>query len=178
MRKAFDIGILALVVLGLGHGLRAGDCLAHGVMTAPESRAVGSVNEDYQYCFGTPECTCGDFPDAGPLVATYEAGQIIQVTIEVTVSHESGTTFRFQLCTPDQISAECFAAGEFATAEFDLMTGTHTYEIELPADLTCDPCVLRWKWDYGFLSCADVRIVASGTPVGDSSWTALKSLYH
>ena len=153
-------------------------CAAHGVMTVPASRAIGSENEDYQYCLGKPDCHCDEFPEAGPIVATYEPGATIEVTIDVTLSHETGPTFRFQLCPAATQSAECFAAGEFATVEYDLTTGPRTYEITLPEGLECDPCVLRWSWDYGFLSCADVRIVDASTPTTGQGWTALKSTWR
>ena len=175
MPRILICSIFALAAL---LGPAAGHGFAHGVMTIPASRAIGSENEDYQYCFGAPECQCGEFPEAGPIAATYEAGQSIQVTIEVTVTHDYLPFFRFQLCPADDQSPDCFAEGEFATADFDLALGLHTYEIQLPEDLVCDPCVLRWKWDYGFLSCADVRIVAVGTPVTEPSWSTLKSMYR
>ena len=151
---------------------------SHGLMIEPPTRAIGTVNEDYQFCFGTPGCECGEFPDAGPVVATYRAGQTIQVTIDVTISHDTGATFRFQLCPPDQLTADCFVAGEFATIAFDQNTGLRTYEISLPSEFECDPCVLRWRWDYGFLSCADVRIVADGLGSAHPTWTTLKSAYR
>jgi hypothetical protein len=43
----------------------------------------------------------------------------------------------------------------------------------------CDPCVLRWKWDYGFLSCADVSIVAREVGLeAPTAWAALKAMYR
>jgi hypothetical protein len=152
---------------------------SHGLMTEPLCRAAGSANEDYQYCFGTPDCVCGEFPDAGPVVATYTVGQAIEVTIEVTITHASGPVFRFQLCPPDEISPECFEAGEFAVRNFDQITGIHSYELDLPPELECDPCVLRWKWDYGFLSCSDVRIKSGDVRIGGpASWSTLKARYR
>jgi hypothetical protein len=152
---------------------------AHGVMRVPASRAIGSVDEDYQFCFGTPGCECGDYPEAGELTATYEAGQTIDISIEITQSHDSNAVFRFQLCPPDELSVECFTNGEFTTEAFDRITGVHDYSIQLPAELVCDPCVLRWKWDYGFLSCADVRIVPVEVGVdSEASWAALKSRFR
>jgi hypothetical protein len=171
------VSFLILVLLALGL-LAPGEAAAHGMMTVPASRALGSENEDYQYCLGKPDCHCDEFPDPGPIVATWEAGATIEVTIDVTLSHDTGTTFRFQLCPAESQSDACFASGEFAAVAFDQTTGPRSYEITLPADLVCDPCVLRWKWDYGFLSCADVRIVASGTPVDSRGWTALKSTFR
>jgi len=147
-------------------------------MTDPASRALGTDNEDYQYCFDTPGCECGDFPDPGIVVATYQAGQTIQVTINITQSHDTNAIFRFQLCSAGRLTERCFVDGEFATVDFDQSTGFRTYEIELPPGLECDPCVLRWKWDYGFLSCADVRIVADGVDNEHPTWTTLKATYR
>ena len=53
-------------------------------------------------------------------------------------------------------------------------TNVLAFSSELPPGLECDPCVLRWKWDYGFLSCADVRIV-NGVRGKSTNWTALKA---
>jgi hypothetical protein len=177
MRIRVGAKVLALVVTVLC-GANPDPSFSHGVMTNPSSRAVGTPNEDYQYCFDTPGCECGEFPDAGAVVVTYKPGQTIQVTIDVTQSHSAGTIFRFQLCPPDQLSHECLVAGEFATVAFDQSVGPRTYDIKLPEELECDPCVLRWKWDYGFLSCADVRIVAHDLSGERPTWTALKTTYR
>lgn len=58
--------VLAAQLTSLGDA----PALAHGLLLEPICRAIGSANEDYQYCFGTPGCECGEFPDAGPIVAT------------------------------------------------------------------------------------------------------------
>jgi len=137
--RVLPLALAALCCLG------PGPSFSHGLMTDPSSRAIGTLNEDYQYCFSPPGCECGEFPDAGAVVATYKAGQTIQVTIDITLSNSSGPTFRFQLCPPDQLPEECFVTGEFATVAFDQSTGPRTYEIVLPSDLGCDPCVRRWK---------------------------------
>jgi len=159
--------------------LSATGAFAHGVMREPASRAIGAPNEDYQYCFGTPGCECGEFPAAGGIVSTYKSGQSIDVTIDVTQSHATNTVFRFQLCPPDQSSPDCFVAGEFASVSFDQTLGLHTYRIDLPVGVVCDPCVLRWKWDYGFLSCADVSIVAREVGLeAPTAWAALKAMYR
>ena len=177
MRAPLAPWIIVLSVIGLC-ALSPQTSFSHGVMTTPESRAVGSENEDYQFCFGTPDCVCGDFPEAGAVVATYQAGQTISVTIDITRTHTEDPTFRFQLCPPDQLSQSCFVEGEFATALFDGFGGLHTYEITLPEDVVCDPCVLRWKWDYSFLSCADVRIVGVDVKAEGESWTSLKATFR
>ena len=168
---------LASLMLCAVVALSAGSAGAHGVMREPESRAVGQPEEDYQYCFGTPGCECGDFPEAGPIMAIYEAGQVVRVTLEITQSHVSSPTFRFQLCPPDELSPNCFVDGEFATFESVPSVGPHSYDIQLPDGVVCDPCVLRWKWDYGFLSCADVRIVEK-VPAKTLPWAALKARYR
>jgi hypothetical protein len=152
--------------------------LGHGYLSEPAARSVGMPNEDYQFCFGTPECVCGEYAEPGPIVAVYEGGQTIEVTVEVTLAHDTGNLFRFQLCPPDDQTLGCFEAGEFAVRDYDMLAGTYTYQLELPDGVVCDPCVLRWKWDYGFLSCADVRIVPAGTPIGNPGWSTLKSTWR
>jgi hypothetical protein len=156
----------------------AGSAAAHGYLVDPPGRANGTPNQDYQYCLQPPGCECGDFPDAGPIVASFHGGETITVEVDITITHGSGDLFHFQLCPPDALSEQTFADREIATFENDGLSGLHVYEIPLPADLSCDPCVLRWKWDYGFLSCADVRVLTSDVAADGRSWSTIKSQYH
>lgn len=150
----------------------------HGYMQQPIARANLSPTRDYQYCPDPPGCECGDFPDAGPPVATYEAGDVISVNITITKAHPAGDFFHFQLCSPSSISEQCFENGTIASFENDGTTGTKVFEFQIPPSTQCDPCVLRWKWDYAFLSCADVSIKATGAPAEDTSWSTIKVSYH
>ena len=82
-----------------------------------------------------------------------------------------------------EILLDCFLEGEIASFVNDGEFGLHTYVIELPAGVTCDHCVLRWKWDYGFLGCADVGIQSSvvGVPTDRPlgiSWGSIKRVYR
>ena len=79
--------------------------------------------------------------------------------MDITVTHGSGDYFRFQICPGTEISEQCFLDGEFAVFLNEGQSGIHHFDVVLPADLTCERCVLRWKWDYAFLSCADIAIL-------------------
>lgn len=168
--------LLALVLLAIA--LAPAGAWGHGYMVQPTCRAIASPDRDYQWCPTPPGCECGDFPDAGPIVATFEAGQTIQVTLTITKSHPAGDFFHFQLCEPASISEACFEEGTIASFENDGTTGTKVFEFQIPPGTQCDPCVLRWKWDYAFLSCADVSIEASSAPAAQSSWSTVKAGWY
>jgi hypothetical protein len=158
----------------------AGTALAHGRMVDPPARTNGGPQENGQFCQGDPSCLCGQSdPGAGPVVAAYVEGETIQVSVDITIAHGSGDFFHFQLCPTSDISLECFELGEIAAFVNDGATGLHTYTLDLPSGVTCDGCVLRWKWDYGFVGCADVAIEPSlvGVPDGPGvSWGSIKGV--
>jgi len=170
-RPRFLLGLLAFLLL-------PATVWAHGYMQMPTCRAITSETRDYQWCPVPPGCECGDFPDAGPIVASYQAGETITVRISITKAHPAGDFFHFQLCEPASITEECFESNTIASFVNDGTTGIKNFEFQIPPDTQCDPCVLRWKWDYAFLSCADVSIEASGTPVEDASWSTMKAIWR
>jgi hypothetical protein len=167
-------GLTLILVLCVVLMCCATSAWSHGYMVSPQARAIGSLNEDYQYCFGTPDCLCGEFPDPGPVVATYMAGETITVQVNITQTHTIGVYY-FQLCS-GPLTLDCLTTGTVATVSNDLVLGNHSYQVTLPENVSCDSCVLRWKWDYGFLSCADIRILPM-TPVASHTWGAIKALY-
>jgi len=134
---------------------------AHGRLENPPAVTNGGPDDDYQFCF-TGACPCGqNYAEPGPIVATYTEGETITVVLDITLTHGAGDFFRFQLCTTSAgISEECFAAGEFVAIENSDTLGLQEYQVTLPPGVACDDCMLRWKWDYGFLGCAHVAIEA------------------
>jgi hypothetical protein len=140
-RLAISIALLSMSLLVVI------ECMAHGYLHIPESRGLGNPRRDYQFCFDPPGCECGQFRDAGPIVANYEAGETIHVTLNITLAHVAGDLFSFQLCPPDAISEECFEAGTIASFHNDGTVGLNNFEFQIPPDTQCDPCVLRWKWE-------------------------------
>lgn len=127
------------------------DAWAHGYLVQPPAR----TDDHYQF----DPLPCAEYPDPGPITATYDQGQSVTFSLNITVTHGAGDYFRFQLCPMSEISEQCFLDGEFASFLNAGQRGIQHFEVELPEDLTCEHCVLRWQWDYGFLSCADIAIV-------------------
>ena len=79
--------------------------------------------------------------------------------MNITQTHGPGDFFRFQLCPSTEISEQCFVDGEFDAFLNEDRGGLHYFSTRLPEGVRCEACVLRWKWDYAFLSCADIAIV-------------------
>lgn len=134
---------------------------AHGRLHSPTPR----TSSDYQlWNVGPAPTPCAEFPDPGPITARFTAGESIDVTVDVTLEHVTGDLVHFQLCrTPDALSESCFEKGPIASFVDDGKPGLHTYALQLPEE-PCPHCVLRWAWEYGFQSCADVVIRAVPEP--------------
>ncbi|KNC81691.1 hypothetical protein SARC_06001 [Sphaeroforma arctica JP610] len=166
---------------------------AHGYLSKPQARNVPN-NEDRQslsaggphsvlsggkYCHGL----CGDKWDAdqkwnvpGPIQATYQEGESIDLEVTVTAHHLGW--FDFQLCDSPDITEECFQRNKLKRATCDndcdlwwkplsksetmsqvvtanggysydtVPSGTVTFKarFKLPSSVDCTHCVLRWHW--------------------------------
>ena len=145
--------------------ISAGVVSAHGRLEEPPAATNGGPNDDYQFCFGG-DCPCGnDYEGPGPMVAAYVEGQTIRIVLNITVTHGAEDYFRFQLCpSVDDVSEACFVEGEFAQVPNEDLSGTQSYEVTLPSGISCESCILRWRWDYGFLGCAHIQITPATTP--------------
>ncbi len=96
----------------------------------------------------------------GILVREYDAGEIIDISVDVTSNHKGH--FVFKLCSnndvhqdPDQ---ECFDKNPplrvYPTGEDNFMlpdyeSRTFDLKIELPQDLDCEQCILQWTYVTG-----------------------------
>ena len=114
---------------------------------------------------------CGDAWDASPrqheapggiyasgiIVEEYEAGQWIDIQIQVTANHRG--SFVFKICANDDVTQDphqdCFDSSylplEVSTGgrSFPLLTwdeGFYDFQVKLPQDLNCRQCILQWKW--------------------------------
>ncbi|KAL1506376.1 hypothetical protein ABEB36_005750 [Hypothenemus hampei] len=121
----------------------------------------------------------------GVIVATYISGSIIQVDVMITANHLGHISYQLcKLSDPDAPETEeCFE-------QLPLLDGSYTQTIDkddfnvtsyiqLPDDVVCSRCVLRWHYNTGnswgvcsdgtgaigcgsqetFRSCADIRIL-------------------
>lgn len=122
---------------------------------------------------------------SGVIVANYNSGSTIEVTVKITANHLG--KFLFDLCNLDNEaeSEECFARNVLRTSdgknEYVIGSAAGDYKIfvKLPDNLKCEHCVLRWQYIAGnnwgwcgdgtgrlgcgpqenFRTCSDIKIV-------------------
>ncbi|KAK5648476.1 hypothetical protein RI129_003368 [Pyrocoelia pectoralis] len=91
----------------------------------------------------------------GYVVAQYPSGSVMNVTIKITANHKG--TFSYSLCKLlDYTKAEeenCFQPLLFADGSETFQVNSDVFNItnliQLPKDLVCDRCVLRWHYRTG-----------------------------
>ncbi|CAH0725498.1 unnamed protein product, partial [Brenthis ino] len=131
----------------------------------------------------------GGMYGSGIIVAEYEPGQVISPLVEITAYHEG--YWVFMIC-PDPTSNDqsCFdqypvELEKGGTKFYPPGTGEYRVSYRLPENLTCDHCVLQWRYVAGnnwgicedgvgrmgcgnqenFLACADITIKSKIIPV-------------
>jgi len=147
----------------------------HGMMTVPEPRPGTTVAGKNKRSVSAP---CGrgrQLRTQGPAVATYTAGDSLQVFWKITIPH--GGTCRISLTTqgkgvPDAVDGQGrldenhpdvhklspdFPCGKAA--------GMESRQVKIPESIYCDNCVLQWFWtgDGPYYVCADVSVMARAT---------------
>lgn len=115
----------------------------------------------------------------GVIMEGYTSGATIDVTVKLTANHQG--YFFFQLCNlDDEIeSDDCFdrhrlsiASGNETYMLPSTSAGNYVVSLNLPADLTCDHCVLQWtyvcgnNWGSGITTLAGTGICESGESGG------------
>ena len=115
-----------------------------------------------------PVCGRDAYGSPGPTQATWEAGQIVQVTVVITAGHKG--LFFFGLCPSGQERPECFAAHRLksTTTQSDAIEappayqGTWSFSLRLPDNVPqCDACTLQWYYLTGN-SCDPPGVRATG----------------
>jgi len=108
----------------------------------------------------------GGLYDRGIIVRNYAQGQTINVVIDITAGHRPGW-LEFRLCPYSVVGAEtqeCFdrylLASLTGQTRFDI---NFQYQLNLPAGVTCERCVLQWHWHAEgnrqyYRNCADISI--------------------
>jgi len=92
----------------------------------------------------------------GIIVRKYTPGSVMSVKVLVTANHLG--SFAFNLCSVDKFkeeSEECFQdillkqiTGETSYV-IDERTGEFDVLLQLPENLSCEHCILRWTWTTG-----------------------------
>lgn len=123
----------------------------------------------YQWSHGGECGACGDpyrkaqlhtFPGkyANNIVTrTYTTGSVIEVAVELTSNHKGFFEFRIgdvgtAPITEDKLDHLLEIAGTGATKYYlpaGSMNGIFSVSLQLPVDLVCVQCVLRWKYTAG-----------------------------
>ncbi|CAG5112433.1 Oidioi.mRNA.OKI2018_I69.chr2.g6649.t1.cds [Oikopleura dioica] len=131
----------------------------------------------------------GKYGSSGLIPRTYESSEEIPVTIQLTAHHKG--FFQFKICemTPEMSTEDedCFNSPESimeladGSTIWDVnngATGTFNGKLRLPDDLSCEHCVIQWRYHTGnswgcdetgkcglglgmqeeFYGCADVKI--------------------
>jgi len=162
--------------------------VGHARLRSPASRATcwregfpnpPDYNDNQGFCGGAQyqqnlggKCgICGD-PYNGPkpheapggkyangiIVDTYQPGQEVQVTIEVTANHKG--YFEFKLCPNNNVNMDpeqdCFDNNVLEVVngdgkKFPIGSESKNYypKIKLPDGLTCSQCILQWTYVTG-----------------------------
>ncbi|EDO33411.1 predicted protein [Nematostella vectensis] len=193
------------VLLVHGHGYMIEPAARNACYMKFPNQCVRNYNANEQFCGGRAtqiangnKCgVCGDsysnpspphvYPGkyaTGFITQTYTQGQIISVKIHITANHQGWFEYRIgKIGTPPITQSkltQLLASAEGQT-RFPLTGSGSSYETQtlvLPADLTCDHCVIQWWWKVGntwgcengkcgnglgpqetFVNCADVKIL-------------------
>lgn len=117
----------------------------------------------------------------GTITGEYKKGETIKTTAQITAWH--GGFFVMKLCVNNNIKKDptqaCFDKNVLKTpngeTKFKLPPGAkkHSWQVKLPASVSCTQCILQWTWDVsawngaeeGFRSCSDI-IISGGTNGG------------
>jgi len=212
--KAWSLILLMVIIKNV---------LGHGRLRFPPSRASmwrdgyptpADYNDNQGFCGGASyqqsqggKCgICGD-PWEGPkphevpgmyangiIVETFESGQEVQVTVQITANHKG--YLEFKLCPNNNVNQDpvqqCFDDNQLEVVngegnKFYIGTQNKNYYpiIKLPNGLTCSQCILQWTYVCGnnwgcdqsgcglgvnplqqehFRACADIAISDNGEP--------------
>ncbi|KAJ3163680.1 hypothetical protein HDU86_000274 [Geranomyces michiganensis] len=132
---------------------------AHGILVNPAPREGQGIAPGPKFAVFPPPADlmalCGSNNNAGPVSATFTAGETVPVKWAVTIGHVSapGVTISIKYNPNDPF--EVLAKG--------LDVDTLTASVKLPADKFSENAVLQWTWasqeDGGFyLECADIAV--------------------
>ncbi|XP_045522470.1 uncharacterized protein LOC123713035 [Pieris brassicae] len=123
---------------------------------------------DRQYRTNRGKCgVCGDAYDMRPprthelggtygkgtVVGTYRSGQILEVTVEITAFHKG--YWYFKICPdPKRETQRCFDKYPLHLEDggvhyYPTKGGKHRTRYRLPNGLSCDHCVLQWRYVAG-----------------------------
>jgi len=102
----------------------------------------------------------GGLYGTGIIGATYQQGELVNMTVEITAAHLG--YFEFKLCNKSSAeeltTQECLDSNVLQQADGSTKyygigeTGLYDVEVQLPADISCDHCVIQWHYKAGIQS--------------------------
>ncbi|KAF0500576.1 mucin-4-like isoform X3 [Gigaspora margarita] len=131
---------------------------AHGFMADPKIRMFSFDNDILQMTAGpTTIQPCSGF-EAGPIVATYQSGQLIPITWTIFTAHQGSCSVQLSTNGNDTDFQELKSYPNCADE-----IGTFNDNVQLPAGVACDKCTFRWVWNSAlngelYLQCSDIKI--------------------
>lgn len=88
------------------------------------------------------------------IAGVYKSGSLLEAVVEV--ANNNGGYFEFRICAHNNFSspvkAECLEKelltleDDVSTRYYNIQSGYNTVLLKIPYDLTCDQCVLQWKY--------------------------------
>ncbi|XP_015518735.1 uncharacterized protein LOC107223546 [Neodiprion lecontei] len=133
-------------------------CGGYAKQWSENSGQCGICGDDYALKQPRPNENTGTYGN-GIIVATYEQGSWVNLTVMITANHRG--YFNFNICPledgPEVIETEdCFEMyplildeGSYDYTLATSATGSYTATVKLPDSLVCEHCVLRWHWRTG-----------------------------
>ncbi|KAJ6649664.1 hypothetical protein Bhyg_04902 [Pseudolycoriella hygida] len=152
----------------------------------------GNVQQDLNYSqcgrcgdvFGETHANQGGRYDKAIITGTYNAGQVIDIRVEITANHRG--FFTIELCPNPVETDNCFSRLNIVGGSHEIRSGNMmcvgptqvigpvTARVQLPANVRCTRCSLRWTYRTAyppapdhcfnpnpaqtFRNCVDVRI--------------------
>ena len=117
----------------------------------------GICGDPYGFAIREHEAPGGAYAN-GIIVAKYQAGQTIEVEIEITANHKG--FFVFKLCENNNLQADkdqsCFenhvldvVNGDGKKYYVGTYNGWYKPVVKLPDGVTCAQCILQWDYTAG-----------------------------
>jgi len=92
----------------------------------------------------------------GTIVRSYKSGAVMPVTVDLTANHIG--YYEFSICANNDVTKaatdDCFQilASPEGKTQFPIksgITGKRRFHLQLPADLECSQCIVRWHYQTG-----------------------------
>ncbi|XP_045183781.2 uncharacterized protein LOC123542162 [Mercenaria mercenaria] len=179
-------------------------CGGFGVQWNPENDGrCGVCGDPFNAAVKPNEDVDGKYVVNGVITGSYFKGDVMETKVQLTAYHKGW--FEFRLCplaTPDtKVTQECLNQTLLKVAGSNISrviledikvgstgSGIYTFNLQLPSSITCERCVLQWKYNTGnsngceskgccigcgkqenFVNCADIKITDVQSTTGSSS---------